>query len=162
MFLNIHLRKMVKKIYLSILIISILALISAYFIEYFLGYQPCNLCLLERIPYALSIIIILANFKFKFNDKSILLVLIIIFVVSALLSIYHLGIEQGLIEESFVCSTKDNLNLNKEQLLQELKKMNISCKNVAFTIFGLSLTTYNILLSVIISATLIKIYAKQK
>jgi len=162
MFLNIHLRKMVKKIYLSILIISILALISAYFIEYFLGYQPCNLCLLERIPYALSIIIILANFKFKFNDKSILLVLIIIFVVSTLLSIYHLGIEQGLIEESFVCSTKDNLNLNKEQLLQELQKMNISCKNVAFTIFGLSLTTYNILLSVIISATLIKIYAKQK
>ncbi len=162
MFLNIHLRKMVKKIYLSILFISILALISAYFIEYFLGYQPCNLCLLERIPYALSIIIILANFKFKFNDKSILLVLIIIFVVSALLSIYHLGIEQGLIEESFVCSTKDNLNLNKEQLLQELQKMNISCKNVAFTIFGLSLTTYNILLSVIISATLIKIYAKQK
>ena len=162
MFLNIHLRKMVKKIYLSILIISILALISAYFIEYFLGYQPCNLCLLERIPYALSIIIILANFKFKFNDKSILLVLIIIFVVSVLLSIYHLGIEQGLIEESFVCITKDNLNLNKEQLLQELQKINISCKNVSFTIFGLSLTTYNILLSVIISATLIKIYAKQK
>ena len=153
---------MVKKIYLSILIISILALISAYFIEYFLGYQPCNLCLLERIPYALSIIIILANFKIKFNDKYTLLVLIVIFVVSALLSIYHFGIEQGLIEESFVCSTKDNLNLNKEQLLQELQKMNISCKNVAFTIFGLSLTTYNILLSVIISATLIKIYAKQK
>ena len=162
MFLNIHLRKMVKKIYLSILIISILALISAYFIEYFLGYQPCNLCLLERIPYALSIIIILTNFKGKFNDKNTILILIVIFVVSALLSIYHFGIEQGLIEESFVCSTKDNLNLNKEQLLQELQKMNISCKNVAFTIFGLSLTTYNILLSVIISATLIKIYAKQK
>jgi len=162
MFLNIHLRKMLKKIYLSILIISILALISAYFIEYFLGYQPCNLCLLERIPYALSIIIILTNFKIKFNDKHTILVLIVIFVVSALLSIYHFGIEQGLIEESFVCSTKDNLNLNKEQLLQELQKMNISCKNVAFTIFGLSLTTYNILLSVIISATLIKIYAKQK
>ena len=153
---------MVKKIYLSILVISILALTSAYFIEYFLGYQPCNLCLLERIPYALSIIIILTNFKIKFNDKHTLLVLIVIFVVSALLSIYHFGIEQGLIEESFVCSTKDNLNLNKEQLLQELQKMNISCKNVAFTIFGLSLTTYNILLSVIISATLIKIYAKQK
>ena len=153
---------MVKKIYLSILIISILALTSAYFIEYFLGYQPCNLCLLERIPYALSIVIILANFKIKFNDKYVLLVLIIIFVVSALLSIYHFGIEQGLIEESFVCSAKDYLNLNKEQLLQELQKMNISCKNVAFTIFGLSLTTYNILLSVIISATLIKIYAKQK
>ena len=153
---------MVKKIYLSILIISILALTSAYFIEYFLGYQPCNLCLLERIPYALSIIIILTNFKIKFNDKHTILVLIVIFVVSALLSIYHFGIEQGLIEESFVCSAKDNLNLNKEQLLQELQKMNISCKNVAFTIFGLSLTTYNILLSVIISATLIKIYAKQK
>ena len=153
---------MVKKIYLSILIISILALTSAYFIEYFLGFQPCNLCLLERIPYVLSIIIILTYFKIKFNDKNTILVLIVIFVVSALLSIYHFGIEQGLIEESFVCNAKDNQNLNKEQLLQELQKMNISCKNVTFTIFGLSLTTYNILLSVIISATLIKIYAKQK
>jgi len=153
---------MVKKIYSSILVISIFALTSAYFIEYFLGYQPCNLCLLERIPYALSIIVILVNFKIKFNEKYALLVLFVIFVVSALLSIYHFGIEQGFIEESFVCSTKNNLNLNKEQLLQELQKMNISCKNVAFTIFGLSLTTYNILLSVIISATLIKIYAKQK
>ncbi|WP_440931694.1 disulfide bond formation protein B [Candidatus Pelagibacter sp.] len=153
---------MVKKIYFSILVVSILALTSAYFIEYFLGYQPCNLCLLERIPYALSIIIILANFKIKFNDKYTLLLLIVIFIAGALLSIYHFGIEQGFVEESFVCSTKDNLNLNKEQLLQELQKMNISCKNVAFTIFGLSLTTYNILLSVIISAILIKIYAKQK
>lgn len=153
---------MVKKIYLSILVVSILALTSAYFVEYFLGYQPCNLCLLERIPYALSIIIILANFKIKFNDKYTLLALIVIFIAGALLSIYHFGIEQGFVEESFVCSTKDNLNLNKELLLQELQKMNISCKNVAFTIFGLSLTTYNILLSVIISATLIKIYAKQK
>ena len=153
---------MVKKIYLSILFISILALTSAYFIEYFLGYQPCNLCLLERIPYALSIIIILANLKIRFNDKYALLVLIVIFIAGALLSIYHFGIEQGFVEESFVCSTKDNLNLNKEQLLQELQKMNVNCKNVAFTIFGLSLTTYNILLSVIISATLIKIYAKQK
>ena len=153
---------MVKKTYLSILVISILALTSAYFIEYFLGYQPCNLCLLERIPYALSIIIILANFKIKFNDKYALLILIVIFIVAALLSIYHFGIEQGFVEESFVCSAKDNLNLNKEQLLQELQKMNISCKNVAFTIFGLSLTTYNILLSIIISAILVKIYAKQK
>ena len=153
---------MEKKIYLSILVISILALTSAYFIEYFLGYQPCNLCLLERIPYALSIIIILAHFKIKFIDKYALLMLIVIFVLSALISVYHFGIEQGIIEESFVCNAKDNQNLNKEQLLQELQKMNISCKNVAFTIFGLSLTTYNILLSVIISATLIKIYAKQK
>ena len=153
---------MVKNIYLGILIISIVALTSAYFIEYILGYQPCNLCLLERIPYALSIIIILAHFRIKFNDKYALLVLVIIFVANALLSIYHFGIEQELIKESFVCNAKDDLNLNKEQLLQELQKMSISCKNVAFTIFGLSLTTYNILLSVIISATLIKIYAKQK
>ena len=112
---------MVKKTYLSILFISILALTSAYFIEYFLGYQPCNLCLLERIPYALSIIIILTNLKIRFNDKYALLVLIIIFIVGALLSIYHFGIEQGFVEESFVCSTKDNLNLNKEGLSRKVQ-----------------------------------------
>ena len=39
-----------------ILLFSFVALISAYFIEYVLGHQPCNLCLIERIPYGLSII----------------------------------------------------------------------------------------------------------
>ena len=152
-----------KKNYLQILfILSILILISALTIEYFFGYQPCNLCLIERVPYGLSIIILLLNFLFKKEQIFYSVLLMLIFSFSTIISIYHLGIEQGLFEESSICSSYNLDLISKEEILNSLKELNISCKNVAFTIFGLSLTTYNILLSVTISATLIKIYAKQK
>ena len=127
---------MEKKIYNIILVISIIALFFAFIVEYILGHQPCNLCLLERVPYALSILTIIFYSKINFKKKNLSIILAIFFIIGAFLSIYHLGIEQGVFKESFVCSTSDNLNLNKEQLLQQLQKMTISCKNVTFRIFG--------------------------
>ena len=153
---------MEKKIYNIILVISIIALFFAFIVEYILGHQPCNLCLLERVPYALSILTIIFYSKKNFKKKNLSIILAIFFIIGAFLSIYHLGIEQGIFKESFVCSASDNLNLNKEQLLQQLQKMSISCKNVTFRIFGFSLTTYNLVLSIIISIYLLRLYAKQK
>ena len=151
-----------KKIYNIILVISIIALFFAFIVEYILGHQPCNLCLLERVPYALSILTIIFYSKKNLKKKNLSIILAIFFIIGAFLSIYHLGIEQGIFKESFVCSTSDDLNLNKDQLLQQLQKMSISCKNVTFRIFGFSLTTYNLLLSIIISIYLLRLYAKQK
>ena len=91
-----------KKLFLTIFLISFIALISAYFIEYVLGYQPCNLCLYERVPYFLAILILLVNFKYNNFEKYFIFFLIIIFFIATLLSLYHLGIEQGLIEESLL------------------------------------------------------------
>merc|ERR1711880_8763 len=89
-----------------IFLISIIALASAFFIEYVLGHQPCNLCMLERIPYLLALIIILLNYKFINLEKYFILSLILIFLAVTILSLYHLGIEQGFIEESLVCDLK--------------------------------------------------------
>ena len=81
-----------------IFLISIIALSSAFFIEYFLGHQPCNLCVLERIPYLLALIIIVLNYKFINLEKYFILSLVLIFLAATFLSLYHLGIEQGFIE----------------------------------------------------------------
>ena len=89
-----------------IFIISLISIISAYFIEYILGHQPCNLCLIERIPYALSIILIITYFVFRKIEKFIILLLILVFIFSFLISIYHFGIEQGFFEESAICGLK--------------------------------------------------------
>ena len=86
--------------YLKIIFLfSFIALISAFFIEYVLGHQPCNLCLIERIPYGLSIIFITIIFVFKKNEKFLILLLILTFVFSFVISFYHYGIEQGFFEE---------------------------------------------------------------
>ena len=142
-----------------IFLISIVALVFAFFIEYILGHQPCNLCILERVPYLISIIIILFNYKFNHLEKYFILLLTIVFLIATILSIYHLGIEQGFIQESLVCDLKNGSNLlTKEEILKQLKEKNISCKDVTFKIFGLSLTSYNILISLLISISTAKIY----
>ena len=142
-----------------IFLISVIALISAFFIEYIIGHQPCNLCILERIPYLLAIIIIIVNYKFIQFEKVFILLLTIIFLAGTTISLYHLGIEQGFIEESLVCDLKNGSNLlSKEEILKQLQEKSVSCKDVTFKIFGLSLTSYNILISLIITISTGKIY----
>ena len=142
-----------------IFLVSIIALVSAFFIEYILGHQPCNLCILERIPYLLAIILVLLNYKFIQFKKFFVLLLAIIFLAGTILSLYHLGIEQGFIEESLVCDLKSGSNLlSKEEILKQLQEKSINCKDVTFKIFGLSLTSYNILISLLITIGAGKIY----
>ncbi|MDA9616394.1 disulfide bond formation protein B [Candidatus Pelagibacter sp.] len=143
----------------SVLVFSIFAILAAYFIQYVLGHAPCNLCLIERIPYILSIIIISIFLFIQKFEKITLIILSLIFFTAALLSFYHFGIEQGFIIESLVCDLNSpNNELSKENLLNQLKKMPISCKNVTFKIFGLSLATFNIFVSIIISAITMKLF----
>jgi len=142
-----------------IFLVSVIALISAFIIEYILGHQPCNLCIFERIPYLLAIIIILFNYQFNQFEKIFVLLLLIVFLIGAILSLYHLGIEQGFIQESLVCDLKNGSNLlSKEEILKQLQEKNVSCKDVTFKIFGLSLTSYNILISLLICIGIGKIY----
>ena len=142
-----------------IFIISLVSIISAYFIEYILGHQPCNLCLIERIPYGLTIILIITNYMLKKDEKFIILLLIIIFIFSFSISFYHFGIEQGFFNESSVCGSKNVADINsKEELLNLLNQKSISCKDVTFKVLGLSLTSINIIISLMIIILLFKIY----
>ena len=144
-----------------IFIISFVSIITAFFIEYILGHQPCNLCLIERIPYGLSLILIIINYATKINEKFIILLLILIYIFSFIISIYHFGIEQGYFDESTVCGLKNAANIiSKEEILMQLSKQTISCKDVTFRIFGLSLTSINIIVSLIIIIMSIKAYTK--
>ena len=140
-------------------LVSLFALISAYFIEYVLGHQPCNLCLIERIPYIGALIIIIINYKYNHLEKYLILLLIFVFLAGTLISLYHLGIEQGFIKESLLCDLKNGSKiLTKEELLQQLQEKMVSCKDVTFKIFGFSLTTLNLIISLLITIIFTKIY----
>ena len=148
-----------KKILILILLFSIFAIISAYFIQYVLGHQPCTLCLIARIPYILSITIILLCLFYKKFEKVTLIILSLIFFSATLIAFYHFGIEQGFIEESLVCDLNtQSKDLSKEALLNQLKKMPTSCKDVTFRIFGLSLATFNIFISLMLGVITTKIF----
>ena len=148
-----------RMIFSLILLFSIFALFAAYFIQYVLKHQPCNLCLIERIPYFFSVIIISICLFTKRFEKLSLIILSLIFFSATLIAFYHFGIEQGFIKESLVCDLNNEDNsISKEALLNQLKKMPISCKDVTFKIFGLSLATFNIFISFILSVITTKLF----
>ena len=148
-----------KKFLFTILIFISLVLVSAYVIEYKLNHEPCKLCLYERIPYFLAILLIIKMFFLKKYAKITLLILTLIFVSSTALAFYHFGIEQGFFSESLACTAPDLLEtLSKEQLLEQLKQNNISCKDVSFRILGLSLAAINTIFSLVLSVIFIKLF----
>jgi len=152
-----------KKIILnSLIFLSFIALSFAYFVEFVLGHEPCNLCKIERIPYIGSIILI--SFLIFTNkwEKIILSIILLLFIFGSLTSVYHVGIEQGVFSESLLCELGLNTNIqNPDDLLKSLEKTPISCKDVTFRIFGLSLATFNAFLSIVISYILLKLIIKK-
>ncbi len=148
-----------KLILNSILAFSFLSLAIAYFIQYVLGHEPCNLCLIERIPYLASLILISLIFIINKFEKMIAGIVLLFFIFGSVISFYHVGIEQGFFSESFVCNLgSSGGNISKEDLLEQLQnKAPISCEDVTFRFFGLSLATINTVISILLSGIMIKV-----
>ena len=150
----------------AVLIFSVFALVTAYFVQYILNHEPCNLCLIERIPYLAAIILISLIFILNKYERIISLIVSLFFIFGTIVSFYHFGIEQGFFSESFVCNLGSNNEASSTQdLLKQLKKTTVSCKDVTFKILGISLATFNTIISIIISAIMLKIvinYDKNK
>ena len=148
----------------NIFLIVVLAIIcititSALIIQYWFGHEPCKLCFYERIPYFLSILLLIKILFFKKYEKISLLILSLVFVGSTALAFYHYGIEQGFFSESLACRVEDlSKILSKEQLVEQLKQSSASCKNVSFKILGLSLATINTIFSLFLSVIFIKLF----
>ena len=142
----------------GVLIFSVLSLSIAYFIQYVLGHKPCNLCIIERIPYLAAVILISLVFILSKYEKILLSIVLLFFISGAVVSFYHFGIEQGFFSESLVCDLGNNKNLSKDELLNQLKNSTVvSCKDVTFRLFGLSLATINTIISIILSGIIIKV-----
>ena len=143
----------------GILAFSILSLSIAYFIQYVLGHKPCNLCIIERIPYIAAIILISLIFIINKYEKIISSIILIFFIFGTVVSFYHFGIEQGFFNESLICEAKNfENNLSKDELLKSLRENTISCKTVTFRVFGLSLASINTVLSFILFGIFVKMY----
>ena len=143
----------------GILAFSIFSLVIAYYIQYILGHKPCNLCLIERIPYISAIILVSLIFIIKKFEKVIAGIVMLFFIFGAVISFYHVGIEQGFFSESLVCDLgSTNENLSKEDLLKQLEsKTVVSCKDVTFRLLGLSLATINTIISILLSSIMLKV-----
>tara|TARA_Y100000813_G_scaffold185082_1_gene156641 strand:+ start:1042 stop:1518 length:477 start_codon:yes stop_codon:yes gene_type:complete len=140
-----------KNFFIVIFFISLFSIVGALYFEFILKLKPCILCLYQRIPYIILIFICLIGYNYSDNLFWHYLV-ILIFFISVLISGYHVGIENSLFPELSTCKAS-NLDLtDKKQLLQSLNNQIASCKDVLFKIFGLSLATINLIISLTVVA----------
>ena len=150
-----------KNFYLFVLFYSLLAIFFALYVEHVLGYKPCKLCLYQRIPYIVSIFISFVGYNYFKNDK-ILILIVVIFSISVLISGYHYGIENNIFEEFSGCTASTLEIIDKSELLKSLNDNVSSCKDVNFKLFGISLAGINFLLSLLIVIYSLKILVYEK
>lgn len=155
-----------KRIFIVMLMFCVSALLFAFFVEYGLKHVPCNLCLMERLPYIATIIISSLVLFFDKYEKIALIVIGLFFIFGTIISFYHFGIEQGFFSESLICNLKnENKIMTTKELLKVLETKTISCKDVTFSIYGISLATFNTIFSFTISAIMFRLsinYEKNK
>ena len=157
--MNIFLNK--KKFYLFILFYSLFAIFFALYVEYVLGYKACKLCLYQRIPYIIAIFISFIGYNY-FKNHKILILIFVIFLISALVSGYHYGIENNIFAEFSGCTTSSLEIINKAELLKSLNNNVLSCKDVNFKFLGMSLAGINLLLSLFVVVYSIRILVYEK
>ena len=151
----------IKKFYIIIFNISFFSLASAFYIEYILGFKPCILCVYQRIPYAIAILVSLT--AFFINNRNILLIILgLTFFAGILLSGYHVSIEKGIIEPLFSCTGENIKALEKEEILKSLNNIQPDCKDVDFSIFGVSLATLNFIISFVLTIVIVYIFKYAK
>ena len=140
---------------------SFFTISSALYIEHFLSVPACKLCLYQRVPHILSIIICFFGIFFL-RDKIWSYLLILTFFCSIAISGYHAGIENGIFNEFSGC-TNGNLNIiDRTELLKSLNDFSLGCKNVSFRLFGFSLATINLILSIALMIITIKYIYNEK
>ena len=144
----------IKKFYIIIFTLSFFSLVAALYVEYILGFKPCIICIYQRIPYAIAILISLIAF-FIGNRNILLIILGLTFVSGILLSGYHVSIEKGIIEPIFSCTGENIKALDKEDILKSLNNIQPDCKDVDFSIFGVSLATLNFIISFVLTLVIV-------
>jgi disulfide bond formation protein DsbB len=151
----------IKKFYIIIFTLSFFSLIAALYVEYILGFKPCILCIYQRIPYAIAILISLIAF-FIGNRNILLIILGLTFFAGILLSGYHVSIEKGIIEPLFSCTGENVKSLVKEEILKSLNNIQPDCRDVDFSIFGVSLATLNFIISFVLTIVIVYIFKYAK
>ena len=151
----------IKKFYIIIFTLSFFSLAAAFYIEYILGFKPCILCIYQRIPYAIALLISLTVF-FIGNRNILLIILGLTFLAGILLSGYHVSIEKGFIEPIFSCTGENIKAIKKGEILKSLNNIKPDCKDVDFSIFGVSLATLNFIISFVLTLVIVYIFRYAK
>ena len=110
-----------KNFFLAVAFVSIFTLVSAVYIEFILGAKPCKLCIYQRMPYFILIVLSLMSLKRKYVYE-LLWISFTCFVAGFIISGFHSLIERNLIDFEIGCTSSGKDFENIEDLRNFLEK----------------------------------------
>ena len=147
-----------------LILISFCILVSTLLIEYIFNFPPCKLCIYQRIPYLLIIILGIGLIFLKKN-KEFLLIFIVLQIVNFFIAFFHSLVERGIVNYEMNCTSTGSDIQTIEELRSFLDKVPIAkCNEILFSIMGLSLANFNLLVSVLLitwTYVMLKFYEQQ-
>lgn len=150
-----------EKLSIFLVIISAWVLFSAHFMQHFFDIQPCILCIWQRyVYYGILFGAVLVPLHKELLSLWIQNFLLLI---GALISFYHSGIERKFWKGFSSCSSDISLDVSVEQIMEQIQSSPlIKCEDIAFSFLGLTLSNYNLILSVTLLIWSIILYQKWK
>ena len=136
--------------FLSMILVAIISLAYAFFVEYILGFEPCTLCLYQRIPYFLIIILSISGAASQ-NNRYILLLLASTIFAAICLAAYHTGVERRIWDGTTTCNMGVQIpdNISVEEVRELLYNAPIAtCTVAAYRIFKISMTEWNLIMNI--------------
>ena len=137
-----------KNTHVIMIAISVISLLAAYLAEYIFLLAPCPLCVYQRFPYLIFIMLGIISLSSQYSYRKYYITVAIIAIVIAF---YHTGIERGVFELSSFCkplvSVSDNISVADFKKMLYHKEIAL-CNKPALVIFGLSMTEWNLLLNI--------------
>ena len=138
--------------HISLGAISLSMILFVLISEYVFGFAPCSLCLIQRYPHILVAITSVWLIFFRTHNFFLYPVNTLVMALSIILAFYHVGVEQSIFQGPQSCSSS-NLSLvsekSAETLLKEILNTSVvRCNEVIWSFMGLSMATWNLILSI--------------
>lgn len=139
-----------------LLLASVGVLAAALVFQFGFGYQPCELCLWQRVPYGAVIAFSLVTLMFRqwrgLGD-ALLAASCLAFLAGAGIAAYHVGVEQHWWAGTSACGAPGTMPLTLDQLRAQVLAAPVTrCDEVAWSLFGISMAGYNIAVSLALAA----------
>ena len=137
----------------TVLFLSIFSLLFVFILQYEYGILPCKICIWQRWPHIFNILIALIIISSSSIPNYIMVLGLINMFLAFILALYHYGLEQNLWDNVFSCSGEIKFNdLSTEEILKNLNNTPIkTCEIEAWNFLNLSLTGWNMILTIFIS-----------
>ena len=148
----------------TVLFLSIFSLLFVFILQYEYGILPCKICIWQRWPHIFNIFIALIIISSSSIPNYIMVLGLINMFLAFILALYHYGLEQNLWDNVFSCSGEIKFNdLSTEEILNNLNNTPIkTCEIEAWNFLNLSLTGWNMILTIFISLTWLLLIYYQK